>query len=81
MTTSQRRLQRIGVIGLAGGAILVATGGVFAGELSGLLRGYGLMLAGSAVYLVGGLRLVAWRESVVARRASASVKRDFARQP
>jgi hypothetical protein len=80
MTTSEHRLQRLGIVGLCAGLLLAATATVFAGELSGMLRGYGLMLAGSAVYLLGGLRLVAWRRGAVTRQTAASVSSDLVHQ-
>lgn len=80
MSTSQRRLQRLGILGLAASMLLMASGVAFAGELSGLLSGYGLMLAGSALYLLVGVRLVAWRRAAVAQQTTASVKRDLLRQ-
>lgn len=80
MTTSSRRLLRLGAFGLIGGLLLVAMATIYAGELSGMLRGYGLMLAGSAVYLLGGLRLVAWRRGAVTQRTVALVSSDLVHQ-
>jgi hypothetical protein len=80
MTTSSQRLQRFGVFGLFSGLLLVATATVFPGELSGMLRGYGLMLAASALYLLGGLRVIAWRRSSVRQHVVASVRSDPVRQ-
>ena len=56
---SERRhwLQRFGLIGLAVGlllALLAPRGGV---ELAPMLRGYGLLLLGTALYLLAGLAI------------------------
>jgi drug/metabolite transporter (DMT)-like permease len=55
---SQRRLRWFGVIALAFGVCLSVGAAPLGGELSGLMRGYGLMLAASAGYMLTGLWLL-----------------------
>jgi hypothetical protein len=66
MTQRRRRLQSVGLLALGAGLVL-AIAAPLAGDLAGLLRGYSLMLAGSAAYLVIGLQLLARRRAPQAR--------------
>jgi hypothetical protein len=47
----------IGVAGLTLGLVSVAGGGVLGAELAPLARGYGMLVVGAAVYMLGGLTL------------------------
>lgn len=66
-----------GWAGVAVGALMALTGLVDPSEPAQLAGGYGLMLMGSAVYLLGGLGL---RQTMVNRsaRSQASVSRSVA---
>jgi hypothetical protein len=66
MTQRRRRLQSVGLLALGAG-LVVAIAAPLAGDLAGLLRGYSLMLAGSAAYLVIGLQFLARRRAPQAR--------------
>jgi hypothetical protein len=66
MTQRRRRLQSVGLLALGAGLVL-AIAAPLAGDLAGLLRGYSLMLAGSAAYLVIGLQFLARRRAPQAR--------------
>jgi hypothetical protein len=66
MTQRRRRLQFVGLLALGAGLVL-AVAAPLAGDLAGLLRGYSLMLAGSAAYLVIGLQFLARRRAPQAR--------------
>ena len=66
MAQRRRRLQSVGLLALGAGLVL-AIAAPLAGDLAGLLRGYSLMLAGSAAYLVIGLQLLARRRAPQAR--------------
>jgi hypothetical protein len=56
---SERRhwLQRFGFIGLAAGLLLALLAPLAGAELAPMLRGYGLILLGTAIYLVAGLAI------------------------
>lgn len=54
--THERALRGFGLFGLAIGIGAMAAGSV-AGELSGFVTGYGLLVVLSAAYLLGGLSL------------------------
>jgi hypothetical protein len=66
MNQHHRILWGAGWAGLIGGLALAALGIFGRQDVLSLGGGYGLMLAGSAVYLLGGLKL---REALAARRA------------
>lgn len=57
MSGRRHWLQRFGFIGLAAGLLLALLAPLSGAELAPMLRGYGLMLFGSAVYLVAGLEI------------------------
>lgn len=54
MIKSQRWLRWFGGLGLAAGLVLVLGAPIGGDELAGMLRGYGTMLAGAALYLLAG---------------------------
>jgi hypothetical protein len=62
-------LEVAGWTGLIGGVALMALGAA-GGDIAGLMRGYGLLLALSAAWLLGGLAL---RAAVSRHRAAARV--------
>jgi hypothetical protein len=81
MSTSRHHLHWLGIFGLSTGMLLIAIATIFVGELTTMLRGYGLLLVGSAVYLLGGLWFMAWRRAALTQRAAAaSVTTDLVRQ-
>jgi drug/metabolite transporter (DMT)-like permease len=81
MSTSRHHLHWLGIFGLVAGLLLVGIASIFVGELTAMLRGYGLLLTGSAVYLLGGLWFVAWRRAAGTQRAAVtSVTKDLVRQ-
>jgi hypothetical protein len=57
MKRTHPALRGAGWAGLFMGALLVVIGNVAPGDYGSLSGGYGLMLAGSAVYLLAGLKL------------------------
>ena len=71
MTQRRRRLQLVGALALGTGLVL-AIAAPLAGDLAGLLRGYSLMLAGSAAYLVVGLQFLARRHAAQPRVPSGA---------
>lgn len=58
MTKSRHALRRFGGLGLAAGVLLIVVAPLAGTEFAALLRGYGVMLALSATYLLSGLWLV-----------------------
>jgi hypothetical protein len=66
MKQRRRRLQLVGALALGTGLVL-AIAAPLAGDLAGLLRGYSLMLASSAAYLVVGLQFLARRRAAQPR--------------
>lgn len=74
------RLELAGWAGLAAGAAFVALGvmpGVMPGDLSSMMRGYGAMLALSAIWLLGGLAV---RSAFTRRRAPVAPARGALRE-
>lgn len=67
-----------GWAGLAVGALLTAAGLFSSADTAQLAGGYGLMLAGSAVYLLGGLGL---RETLARRSRRGEERQSVGRLP
>lgn len=82
MLKSQRRLRWFGGLGLAAGLVLVLGAPIGGVELAGMLRGYGMMVAGAAVYLLAGqwLLRVTHGRRVGARAASEQLQRHITPQ-
>jgi hypothetical protein len=57
MNRTHPALWGFGFAGAFSGALLTAIGTFGAGETASLAGGYGLLMIGSAVYLLGGLKL------------------------
>lgn len=70
------RLELAGWAGLAAGAAFVALG-VMPGDLASMMRGYGAMLALSAIWLLGGLAV---RSAFTRRRAPVAPARGALRE-
>ena len=70
------RLELAGWAGLAAGAAFVALG-VIPGDLAPMMRGYGAMLALSAIWLLGGLAV---RSAFTRRRAPVAPARGALRE-
>ena len=70
------RLELAGWAGLAAGAAFVALG-VMPGDLAPMMRGYGAMLALSAIWLLGGLAV---RSAFTRRRAPVAPARGALRE-
>ncbi|HEX5396139.1 MAG TPA: hypothetical protein VFX74_03515 [Candidatus Limnocylindria bacterium] len=68
MDKTQRRLRWFGGVGLAAGLLLALAAPLGGAELAGMLRGYGVMLAGAALYLLAGQWLIGFSRE---RRATA----------
>ena len=71
------RLELAGWAGLAAGAAFVALG-VMPGDLAPMMRGYGAMLALSAIWLLGGLAV---RSAITRRHAPVAAARGALREP
>jgi hypothetical protein len=69
MTRTHPALWGFGLAGLFSGALLTAIGIFGAGDSASLAGGYGLLMIGSAVYLLGGLKL---RERLSHRTSAAT---------
>lgn len=70
------RLELAGWAGLAAGAAFVALG-VMPGDLAPMMRGYGAMLALSAIWLLGGLAV---RSAFTRKRAPVAPARGALRE-
>lgn len=66
MNSSSKYLREIGWLGLATGLTVTVMGAVSGGELGALAQGYGILGALAAVYMLGGL----WLLAAVRRRRS-----------
>lgn len=77
MTTSRRGLRLFGLLGMAVGLGLIVAAPL-ADDLTGLVRGYGTMLAGSAAYMLAGLSILAWRSAHHGRSVTSSVSTELA---
>jgi hypothetical protein len=70
MTRTHRALWGFGLAGLFTGALLSAIGIFGVGDSASLAGGYGLLMIGSALYLLGGLKL---RERLSHRTSATTV--------
>jgi hypothetical protein len=57
MNRTHSALWGFGLAGMATGICLTAVGAVGAGDIAGLAGGYGVLVIGSAAYLMAGLKL------------------------
>jgi uncharacterized membrane protein len=80
MSERRQRLQRFGFIGLAAGLLIALLAPLGGAELAPMLRGYGLILLGTALYLVAGLAIASrfGRVTVERERALAARLADVA---
>lgn len=77
MKRSNPKLWTAGWVGLAGGLLLAAIGIVATDEVLNLAGGYGLLVAGAALYLLVGLTL----RASLARRGQAASRVSASGQP
>ncbi len=71
MTARRRNLQRIGLLALGVGLGLAVVAPAAGPDIGALLRGYSVLLVGTAAYLVAGLRLLTWRARQAASRSAS----------